>query len=72
MKYRIVVYWTKEENKYEAETVSECFCANAESVFMFWYALKKEANLKHVEVYNLCGELQDLTKGIKSLVSHAI
>lgn len=71
MQFRLVLYKTKEENKYEAEERFE-YLGNRESIWYLWYAYIKEMGYPHVEVYSLNGIKQKPEDGISGLQYYSL
>jgi len=59
MNYRLVVYNTNSENKYDADNKYE-YLGDAESILMLWSLFTKAGiyGCRHVEIYDLDGTRQ--------------
>ena len=62
MRFRLLWFRTKEENKYEAQEVQE-YLGDKKDIWLLWYTLK-EIGWPHVEVYHISGYLCEPEKGI--------
>ena len=69
MQFRLVIYRTKEENKYYADDRHE-YLGDRDAIWYLWYAFTKELGYKHVEVYSLDGTKQHPEKGISGLTGY--
>lgn len=54
MRFRLVLYDTDKDNKFEAEFRYEYF-GNQQSIWNLWWLLTNSLHKKHVEVFNLAG-----------------
>lgn len=68
--FRLVLYDTDNENKFEAVGRYE-YLGNRESIFNLWFYLQM-LEKKHVEIYNMNGVLQNPEKGLCGLMVHAL
>ena len=71
MRFRLVWYITREENKYEAHYTHEYF-GNEEAIWRLWYALAKELGYPHVEVYSLDGRKQTPEEGMHTFTDYSV
>ena len=66
MQFRLVLYKTKEDNKYSAKDMYE-YLSNRDEIYYLWYVFSKEMKYPHVEVYALNGIKQEPEDGINGL-----
>ena len=71
MRFRLVLYRTKEDNKLYADNRHEYFGDKA-AIWYLWYAFTKELGYKHVEVFSLDGIKQEPEKGIAGMIEYSI
>ena len=63
--FRLVVYDTKSDSKWEADSSFRYqVIGDRFSIFGIWFHLSEELHMKYVEVYNMDGRLQDMHKGL--------
>lgn len=71
MLFRLIVYLTDADNKYEAIDRLEYF-GNGRSIWQLWSDQARILGRRHVEVFNLAGERQDPEKGVDVLMTHHV
>lgn len=71
MRFRLVAYLTKDENKYSTEHRIEIL-GDRESIFNVWFNYTKELSYPHVYVYSLDGRRLEPNKGIHEMTDYSI
>lgn len=66
MRFRLVHYDTKEEDRYAAEDIHE-YLGSREAIWHLWYLLAEKLKHRHVLVYSLNGAPQKPELGINGL-----
>ena len=71
MRFRLAVYHTGSDNKYDASRRFEYF-GDSEAIWALWFHFAREMNLKHVEVYSLDGRKLDPETGSSAMVDYQL
>ena len=71
MRFRLVVYDTDSDNKYDAIKRYEYF-ADKEPIFYLWFQFVKVQKKRHVDVFSLDGTKQNPEYGISDLVDYNV
>jgi len=71
MEFRVVLYDTNSEDKYEAENRYEYF-GDRDSMWYLWFTLSNKCGQKHVEMFNLAGDKQQPEKGLSGMIGYSI
>ena len=71
MRFRLVAYLTKDENRYSTEHRIEIL-GDRESIFNVWFTYAKELSYPHVYVYSLDGRRLEPNKGIHEMTDYSI
>ena len=71
MRFRLVVYMTDADNKFEASRAHE-YLGDEQAIYHLWYTFSKICKHKHVEIYNLMGVRLDPEIGISCMVDYSV
>lgn len=67
MQFRLVIYRTREANKYLAHEIHE-FLGSREAIQRLWHELHQVIGWPHVEVYDISGMRQQPQNGVDAMV----
>lgn len=71
MQFRLVLYRTREDNKYQAEDKYE-YLGNRDEIWYLWYVFAKEMKYPHVEVFALNGIKQKPEEGYNGVKYYSL
>ena len=71
MRFRLVAYLTKSEDKYSTDDRIEII-GNRESIFNVWFTYTQKLKYPHVDVYSLDGRKLDPNKGIQGMPDYCV
>lgn len=71
MRFRLVVYLTHQDNKYEAEERYE-YLGDRDAIWHLWFTFAKTLQFPHVEVYSLDGRKMEPEKGLCHMSDYSV
>lgn len=71
MRFRLVIYDTKSDNKFDAERRYEIL-GDRNAIWFMWFTLTREQKYKHVEVFHINGAKLQPEKGIAGMEDYSL
>lgn len=71
MRFRLVHYVTREQNKYQAENRHE-YLGDGKAIWNLWYLLHREMKYPHVEVFSLDGTKLEPESGLHAMQDYNV